>query len=245
MPSDWGPPGLETTPPAVNKRLIVALSVCLATIVGVPWCHRHIGSIDLMTGNKSCAAEPSEIRIWAGTYHTPRAEEVVNLEKWIARHPDRINKQYGAFCDTPLHLAAHFGREDLAAPLIAAGADVEANNELGEGPLHVAASYGHPTVAKLLLAKGADISARDPGGKTPLHAAAFGYGDPSKVEARVEVAKLLLAAGADVNSRAHGGFTPLRFAVSNDSRSTAMASLLVAHGADPRGAEEPPRTRKP
>jgi ankyrin repeat protein len=90
---------------------------------------------------------------------------------------------YGAFCETPLHLAARFGREDLAGPLIAAAADVEAQNELGERPLHLSANYGHPTVAKLLVARGAAVGARDRGGKTPLHAAAFGVGDQSKLDA--------------------------------------------------------------
>ena len=246
MPSDWGPPGLETTPPRLNKGLVAVVSFCLVTIVGVPWCNENVGSVDLMTGRKSCPTAPSEIKIWAGTYHTRRAEEVANLQRWIARHPGRINKQYGAFCETPLHLAAQFGREDLVGPLIAAGADIEAQNRLGARPLHVAASYGHPTVAKLLLARGAAVEARDRGGKTPLHAAAFGLGDQSKLEARIEVARLLLAARADVNAREPGsGFTPLRYAMSYESANTAMAALLLTHGADPRGAEErlPAHTR--
>jgi ankyrin repeat protein len=242
MPSDWGPPGLETTPPPVNKARVVMVSLCLVTIVGVPWCNENVGSINLMTGKKSCPTAPSEIKIWAGSYHTRRAEEVVNLQRWITGHPGRINKQYGAFCETALHLAAEFGREDLAGPLIAAGADLEAQNGLGDRPLHVAATYGHPTVARLLLARGADIRARDRGGKAPLHSAACGLGGQESVDARIEVARLLLAAGADVNARQPGsGFTALRYAMSYQSRNPAMASLLFAHGADPSGAEERPR----
>ena len=38
MPTDWGPPGLETTPPRVNKALVVVVCLCLVTIVGVPCC---------------------------------------------------------------------------------------------------------------------------------------------------------------------------------------------------------------
>ena len=239
MPSNWGPPGLETTPPRVNKGLVVVVSLCLLTSVGVPWCHENVGSIDLMTGNRSCPAAPSEIKVWVGNYHTRGAEEVVNLQSWMSRHPGRINKQYGAFCETPLHLAARFGREDLAGALVAAGADVEAQNELGDRPLHLSASYGHPSVAKLLLARGAAVAAGDRGGKTPLHAAAFGLGDQSRIDARIEVAKLLIGAGADVNARLPGsGFTPLRYAWSYESRNSAMAALLLAHGADPRAVEE-------
>ena len=241
MPSDWGPPGFETTPPRLNMRLMVAVSVCLVMLVGIPWCQEHVGSIDLMTGNKTCPTAPSEIKSWAGNYHTRRAEEVANLQKWIARHPGRLNNQYGAFCETPLHLAARFGREDLAGPLIAAGADVEAQNELGDHPLHLSASYGHPAVAKLLLAGHAAVGTRDHGGKTPLHAAALGMSDQSNIDARIEVARLLLAAGADVNAREPGsGFTALRYATTYESRNAVMAALLMTHGADPRGAEERP-----
>ena len=238
MSSDWGPPGLETPTSHSGKVRLAAAAACLVVLIGVPWCRENVGSIDLMTGNRACGAAPSEIRVWSGTHHTRRPQETVDLQKWIARHPDRINRQYGAFCDTPLNSAARFGREDLAALLIAAGANVEAPNEHDARPLHTAATYGHPAVTQLLLARGADVNARGPGGKTPLHAAAFGVGQESDVEARIAVARLLLAAGANVNAREPGsGFTPLRYATSRGSGNTAMAAVLLSYGADPSGAE--------
>ena len=238
MSSNWGPPGLETTAPRVNKAFLVVVALSAVTFVGVPWCQENLGSIDLMSGRRSCGAAPSEIRVWAFSHHTRRSDETVNLQKWIARHPRRINQQYGPFCVTPLHLAAEFGREDLAELLIAGGANVEAWNGRQETPLHTSATYGRPAVAKLLLARGADVNARDRGGKTPLHAATAGLGGESTVRARVEVAKLLLAARANVNARDPGGFTPLRAAMSSRHRNTEMLDLLFAYGADPRGAEE-------
>jgi ankyrin repeat protein len=238
MSTDWGPPGLETPTSHAGLVRLAAVVLGLAVAIGIPWCQENVGSVDLMTGNRACGAAPSEIRAWSGNHHTQRPGEATDLQKWIQQRPGRINRQYGAFCDTPLHSAARFGREDLADLLIAAGANVEARNELDERPLHASATYGHPTVAKLLLARGADVNARGQGGKTPLHAAACGVGQPSDVEARIEVAKLLLAAGADVNAREPGsGFMPLRCATSWESRNTAMADLLLSHGADPRGAQ--------
>ena len=238
MSTDWGPPGLETPTSHVGLGRLAAAAVGLAVALGIPWCQENVGSIDLMTGNRACGAAPSEIRVWSGNHHTQRPGEAADLQKWIQQNPGRINRPYGAFCDTPLHSAARFGREDLADLLIAAGANVEARNELDERPLHASATYGHPTVAKLLLARGADVNARGQGGKTPLHNAACGVGQPSDVEARIEVAKLLLAAGADVNAREPGsGFMPLRCATSWESRNKTMADLLLSHGADPRGAE--------
>jgi ankyrin repeat protein len=237
--SVWGPRGLETPTSVPDARLLALAGFSLLVVIGVPWCQQNFGYIDLDTGNRGCGAAQSEIRVWAFEYYTRRPEDVVILQQWIARHPRRINKQYGAFCDTPLHFAARFGREDLADPLIAAGADVEARNKLDERPLHTSATHGRPAVVQLLLARGADVDAIGPGGKTPLHAAAFGLGGQSKSEARIEVAKLLLAAGANVNARESGsGFMPLRYATSSASGNTMMAALLLSHGADPRGAEE-------
>jgi ankyrin repeat protein len=172
--------------------------------------------------------------------------EAANLQTWIARHPRQINKQYGAFCETLLHVAARWGREDLAELLIAGGADVEARNEIDERPLHVAAQHGRPTVVKLLLSRGADVGAGGRRVNTPLHAAACGLGGQSNIEGRLEVAKLLIAAGADVNARErYSGFTPLRCATHYESRNAAMARLLASHGADPSGADEPPIPGRP
>ena len=238
MFTDWGPPRLETTASEAGAARIAAIVLCLMVAIGIPWCYEHVGSIHPMRGTSACGAAPAEVRAWSRNYHSRRAEDAVDLRNWMTSHPDRIDKRYGAFCDTPLHLAAQFGREDLADLLIAAGANVEALNEHDERPLHAAAAYGRAAVVKLLLARGADVNARGPAGKTPLHAAAFGVGVTSDVDARTDVARLLLAAGADVNARQPGsGFTPLRYATSAGNRTTAMVDLLLAHGADPRGAE--------
>jgi hypothetical protein len=199
-------------------------------VIGVPWCQARFGSFDPLTGNRTCGDAPSEIRVWSFNNHTRTTEETVNLQKWITRNPRRINAQYGAFCETALHLAARFGREDLADALIGAGADVEALSKRDERPLHKSAAYGHPNVVRLLLARRADVNAGDRMGETPLHAAANGLGNQSNIAARIEVAKLLLSAGANVNAQARNGFTPLRSATTSDSRN-AMAALLRSHGA--------------
>ena len=240
MSTDWGQPRLETPASEAGAARIAAIVFCLVVALGIPWCYEQVGSIHPLRGTRACGAAPAEIRAWARNYHTRRAEEAVDLRSWMTRYPDRIDKRYGAFCDTPLHLAARFGREDLADLLIAGGANVEAINEHDERPLHAAAAYGRPAVVKLLLARRAEVDARGPSGKTPLHAAAFGVGVPADVDARIEVAKLLLAAGADVNARQPGnGFMPLRYATTAGNPTTAMADLLLANGADPRGAEQP------
>ena len=244
MPSDWGPPGFETPPPRqCNMRLIAAVSSCLVTLVGVPWCQEHVGSIDLMTGNKSCPDGAVRGQDWAGRhYHTRRAEEIVNLQKWIARYPGRLNKQlYGAFCDrrrsiwprgsggrtSPVH-CHRCGRGRRSAERAWATGRFTPVGELRP-------SRGRETAAGPRRRR---RGARPRGGKTPLHTAALGLGDQSTIDARIEVARLLLAAGANVNAREPGsGFTPLRYATSRGSGNTAMAAVLLSYGADPSGAE--------
>jgi hypothetical protein len=237
---EWGPPGLETPKQVPGaKRLYIAAAFCLAVTFAVPWCRDTFGYVDLDTGKRRCPVIPSEIRSWSVVGDMRKPGEAETLQKWIARHPRQINKHHGAFCETLLHVAATWGREDLAQLLITGGADVEARNGLDERPLHVAAKYGRPTVVKLLLASGADVNASGPHVHTPLHSASCGLGTQSNIAARIQIAKLLLAASADVNAPAPGsGFTALRCATSYESRNPGMAELLLAHGANPRGAQE-------
>ncbi len=62
---------------------------------------------------------------------------------------------------TPLHVAANLGRSDIAAVLLAAGADVNATGAYDDcTPLHQAAWSGHVDVAAVLLDRGADLERR-------------------------------------------------------------------------------------
>jgi len=92
---------------------------------------------------------------------------------------------------TALHLAAFFGKAEVARILIDAGARVDAytTNPLANQPLHAAAAGRHIEVCRLLLAAGAHVDATQHGGYTPLHEAAQ-HGD-------VEMVELFLSAGAD------------------------------------------------
>lgn len=69
----------------------------------------------------------------------------------------------------PLHSAlADRADEEIAALLVAAGAEVNARAS-GEGtPLHTAAFEGSLEVVRLLLASGAELTATDDRGRTPL-----------------------------------------------------------------------------
>src|ERR1039458_1207500 len=91
--------------------------------------------------------------------------------------------------ETPLHVAAFEGHNDVAELLLASKAEVNAKANDGQTPLHWAAIGGHKDVVELLLAKGAAVNAKTNDGQTPLYLA-----DDK------DVAKLLLAKGAAVNA---------------------------------------------
>ncbi|KAJ1489649.1 ankyrin repeat-containing domain protein, partial [Baffinella frigidus] len=59
-----------------------------------------------------------------------------------------------------LHRAAYFGSATVVRVLIAAGAEVSAQDTRGMTPLHYAVSCGHDSVSQALLEHGAQASAK-------------------------------------------------------------------------------------
>jgi hypothetical protein len=214
---------------------IVAVIVAFIAVIGMQWCFESVGTYDLMTGNRSCGKPPRVVAVWNYRNHARRSDERANLEAWATRNPSSMQSWYTAFCRTPLHLAAEFGREDLAPVLIAAGADVNARDKRDERPLHLAAEYGNVAVARVLLDRGADVNARGRMDRRPLHAAADGLSGTQNVDGRLRVAQLLIGRGANVNAKVRGGgFTPEWYAERNGSQ--AIAELLRASGS--RGTDD-------
>lgn len=206
-----------------------AAILAFAFLVTVHWCQERFGTYDPLTNDRTCGTPPRVVAQWSFTHHARRPEERRDLEAWVSRNGESVNARYMAQCQTPLHLAARFGREDLAAVLIDGGADVDAPDEPGDRPLHLAADYGEAAVARVLLARGASVEAPGANGRTPLHAAAAGLAGTSDEGGRLQVTRLLLARGADVNARERGNrFTPLWYAARNGSGE--VADLLRASG---------------
>jgi ankyrin repeat protein len=126
---------------------------------------------------------------------------------------------------TDLHFAAQAGDVSEVKRLVAAGADVNVQDENGNTPLKYASAEPHPEVLRTLIALGASPHLSDRRGFTPIHCVA-GHGF---YEEAIEMAEILIEAGADVNARSTvHGFVPL-----HEARTVGMIDFLLRHGADP------------
>ena len=147
--------------------------------------------------------------------------------------------------------AAATGNIEAVKQHLAAGWDVDAEDNYKSTPLQFAAQGGHKKIVELLIAEGADVNANEDG-SSPLHIAANreiaelliangaevnakkGFGITPLHSAlfvkRKEIAKLLIAKGADVNTKSEEGTTPLHLAAT--SGYNEIVELLIAKGAD-------------
>uniref|UniRef100_M4ATT3 Ankyrin 3 n=1 Tax=Xiphophorus maculatus TaxID=8083 RepID=M4ATT3_XIPMA len=155
---------------------------------------------------------------------------------------------------TPLHVAAKYGKIEVANLLLQKNAPVDAAGKSGLTPLHVAAHYDNQKVALLLLKQGASPHAAAKNGYTPLHIAAkknqmeiattlLEYGASTSAvtrqgitplhlaaqEGNVDIVTLLLARDAPVGTSNKSGLTPLHLAAQEDK--VNVAEVLVNHGA--------------
>jgi ankyrin repeat protein len=139
----------------------------------------------------------------------------------VGRFPELVHAfSHDGF--TALHLAAFFGREDVAGILLDAGSDVNAvstNQTFARlaTPLHSAVAGRHPGVARLLIERGANVNLRQDGGFTPLHAAALSGDAASAAE--------LLRHGADRHLRSDDHRTPADIA--REKRFAELERLLA------------------
>jgi ankyrin repeat protein len=124
--------------------------------------------------------------------------------------------------ETPLHIAAVRGFQEITALLIAGGADVNARNGRELTPLHAAAWGGYKETVALLITKGANINAKDENGVTSLHVSALSGSD--------ETIALLINNDADINARNKNGMTPLHAAALTGQYEAV--ELLINNGAD-------------
>lgn len=84
------------------------------------------------------------------------------------------NPNVGTLRCVPLVFASMYGRDDIAAALLRASADVEVHDNNGWTVLGIAACYGHIKVVRMLVDAGANPDAMDGHGTKPLEHACEG-----------------------------------------------------------------------
>ena len=133
--------------------------------------------------------------------------------------------------DTPLHETTYKDRDQAAALLIAAGADVKAPTAGYSKitPLLWAASYNSPKVIRLLIKAGANPNAVGSyDGELPLGGACQYSGTDTVPES----VRVLLELGADVNATGADGRAALHWAAGWFG-GEPLVRFLLEHGADP------------
>lgn len=136
----------------------------------------------------------------------------------LLNHGAPVNVRYKG--QTPLMCVDQI---DIAAALIAHGADVNVMSDSHETPLIYAIEVCHFPVSQFLVAKGADVNARTWDHKTPLMLA-IASSDTASVN-------LLLDHGANLNDQDFRGATSLMQACVMQHR-TPMIALLLRRGAN-------------
>ncbi|XP_077075767.1 ankyrin repeat domain-containing protein 6b [Siphateles boraxobius] len=144
--------------------------------------------------------------------HKGQAEHVVQLINKGAKVAITKNGR------TPLHLAAYKGHIAVVRILLAAGCDLDIQDDGDQTAVHRAAVVGNTDVISALLQEGCALDRQDKDGNTALHEAAW-HGFSQSV-------KLLVKAGANVHAKNKAGNTALHLACQNGHAQSSKVLLL-------------------
>lgn len=129
-------------------------------------------------------------------------------------------------CAKPFRDVNAAAQSEIVQMLLAAGANLEARNDLGATALMTAVQARNRPLALALLASGANARAADQGNFTALHSAVN--------DEDLELVEALLQAGADMNARDTFGASPLSTAQANRSK-----EILRSMGVGPAQGKKP------
>lgn len=129
--------------------------------------------------------------------------------------------------DTPLLVAAKYGRSNIVQMLLARGANPNELDHQGLSALHAAALSGNETIIEALANRSADMNIRDNTGRTPLMYAVQ--------KGNMAVVRSLLKHKALPNTPMQDGKTALHIAAS--AGNIDIIEQLLAYGADVDAAD--------
>ncbi|MDP7010004.1 MAG: ankyrin repeat domain-containing protein, partial [Verrucomicrobiota bacterium] len=130
-----------------------------------------------------------------------RVAQTKALEPLPGHDPSNLQGNYGI---KKIHLAVLRGDLDGTKAQVAANADINVSDEVGNTPLHLALGMGETMIAEWLINQGADLQAKANDGRAVVHAAAAG--------GQVELLKKLVAEGLKMDTKTALGQGPLHLA---------------------------------
>jgi ankyrin repeat protein len=155
---------------------------------------------------------------------SPGQERSVPLARLLIQRGADIEAKDGRYSYTVLYEAISHLNYEIAALLLAHGADPNAVIKWGDTPLNFAIRRSNAKMVNLLVTHGAAVDGRDGNGNTPLLFALQCL--------NCSVVPVLLAHGADAGAHNEGGVTPLHEAsMWFGSGRRELAESLLAHGA--------------
>jgi len=178
----------------------------------------------LMSGLRNTAAEPESSQELAQAIIDNDIERVRSV---AANGADLKTPIFGA---TPLHLAAEYGRGEIAALLLEKGVEIDAVDNLQRTPLLWAARNQHGEVAELLVTRGADVNREDPSRfRGPSNDSPY----PTPLDFAIhsgnfKLCQILAKAGAKIRK---DDFNRLKRAIYSDH--PEILSWLIDRGMDP------------
>jgi ankyrin repeat protein len=185
---------------------------------------------------------------WTALMHAAHDGHLDVLRVLLAADPPVVLDQQDSLGRTALYYAVESNHPLAVRMLLAHGANINITTNYGTTPLLLGVQKGLLAVVdELLLTQSptlSDTCEQDevaalsiavrknfPHGADPNIADINGY-TPLMVAPDAEMARRLLDGGADVSARSQDGTTALMFAVSNDTKDTALVTLLLERGAD-------------
>ncbi|XP_078346983.1 uncharacterized protein LOC144632255 isoform X3 [Oculina patagonica] len=197
--------------------------------------------------------QSTENEDWKLLHSAVQGGNVAIIETVLSRGVDANSRD--SYGNTPLMIAACFGKMEAVNYLLDKGADLSLTGQYGRNSLHSASEGGNVAIIETMLSSGLDINSKDSHGNTPIMIAALNGkmeavnylldkgADPSLTGqygrnilhnasggVNVAIIKTMLSRGLDINSKDSNGDTPIMIA----AREGKMESVnyLLDKGAD-------------
>ncbi len=145
----------------INNSLRTAISITfLATALTITACKQGKGPAPAATVAQTQVKAPQ-----VNIHMAVMTNNMAALKQHIAAGSN-LNEKDPLGGSSPLISASLFGRTEMAAALINAGADLNFTNNDGSTALHTAAFFCRPEIVKMLLDKRADRTIKNKYGQT-------------------------------------------------------------------------------